>query len=583
MKIGIIKNLGLVICLFIWHSTSLKAEINSYDEFIKAVLQLIKQLPKSKPTPIAKKEPTIATNEKLATPITKKPPYLKISNQGKNSLFEISRTLYYHEMQQINKLPDNFGINENNVRIIDLESVLNYLEKYLGKNRIQYYKNIAEDSHKLLDELGKFFEEYPIRIVTDNWEEETSIKSCDTKEVHDKNKKKCIDHLMTNIKNSIDNKSIRHHLVTFIAVNEFRKLDPSHSLSFSFADNMQPMVRRNNTITSTFDRDMNLLVKELSSTSDIELNFPKNINSNRFESLIFIEEFSNTSIQNYSLGLGISKKPFNPMFHEFGHFWYIFLKSKVINSYTSHYCCFENFSSSKFLKKMFPLCENHIFSASDIAEIISKNYHNNLQAFRKYIDVLLNSSSADINVSSDDIISPEDLDKAFKASAYERNSVIADIFNSIIHCYIWGNNIEIAQVLGFVKIDGILFINRMSDFDYSVSNEDPFSITYKAGFDSELGRIHGMNSDLAYKKFNEAYQKESNHHKKLILQAILRIKELRNKGIETIIPSENTLKAMFILHGKNFDDYAMQIKSKRNKPEPGPQIHKNSLIMHRIH
>jgi hypothetical protein len=34
-------------------------------------------------------------------------------------------------------------------------------------------------------------------------------------------------------------------------------------------------------------------------------------------------------------------------------------------------------------------------------------------------------------------------------------------------------------------------------------------------------------------------------------------------GIETIIPSENALRAMFVLHGKDYDDYKNEIHDRK--------------------
>jgi hypothetical protein len=457
----------------------------------------------------------------------------QINNIHHSKIFiKLSRKLTDLEIKQIYALPNNFNLSKDNVRIIDLDSILNGLKKYIGANRFEHYKNLSKpnSNDKFLSELKQFFENQPFQeFPTDPDNNEASDPSSgqyipigpEPKGKHDENKTKNINNLMNLAKNLIDNEPARHSLVVFMALHEFNDIltkssaalgllssdkTDYHMVRFYFAQNMDCRVNTNNYYGNTIFLDF------LTTNKSGFCTLPK---------------FSDNTKIDYFTGLSfVSDKKFTTMFHEFGHSWYVWLSSIITKITNEDLISFEKFRSSEFLCALFPMCKNLLFSKEDIKDIITNDCKGNENDFintymKNIIDKLKCFDDKPLNISENLTL--------LNAAAYNK---------------IWSNPNEIAQVLGLDKMGNIIFVNRLSDFDYSVADGLPFRAAYYCSPKVVLVESHKL-------KFQDMQITVKNFYSRLLTK----IKKLRDHGIETIIPSENALRALFILHGKDFDAY----------------------------
>lgn len=523
-----------------------------------------------------------------------------------NSLMKVSRKLNTEEINQISNLPNSFGLNEYNVRIIDYESVLNAFNEELGKGRVEYYKALATDANNQAwtHELQMFFlnteellkkleekeanknkykpepgkakddsaldqQEYQAPSVAKDSKSSKSSKDYSgipdsilkttegtvTFSKEDKSNPnkysiriKCIKQMMEEINSDRikNNDVLRQHFVTFLAINKLRsELDENYKLNFIFSDNPSALVTKSKT-------DINLNHSDI--YCDRMLTYP---------------EFSDNSQLNIFLGLSPFTSYFSAMPHEFGHAWYVYLiQSFCGKSYAKHIDklrkCFHGLKSSTFLKNMFPIVDN--FVGDDMLNVISslKTSNNSSKSLCYWCK----------NIWAESNLSTEDINIFINKNPYD----CRDILNTMCYNYIFGSSAEMAQVLGLATAknesrETIIFVNRLSDFDYDVYNDYPFRAVYAVNNPNHCIKDATM-TDKKIKKiknFVDNFKNDLENQKTIKKQGqvgkyfhrytLLRIKELRDQGIETIIPSENAMKMFFALHGKDLDDY----RKKRNE------------------
>jgi hypothetical protein len=464
-----------------------------------------------------------------------------LSVYNENIMLEISRKLTFDEIQQINALPNRFDLNTYNIRIIDLDSILNGLKKYIGNKRVEYYKNLSllENRDELLKKLRQFlekqpFQEFSIDFFAYNASDIIPI-SADTKQKHDEYKKRDIGYLINMASELINNEPARHSLIVFMAMHKFRSFitksmgnmnllrtneSKKHMVRFYFAENMSCGA-----------------VPRTGHGSDIFLDF---LIPNKYI-LSTLPEFSNDTKIDYFVGTSpfIDEK-FTAMLHEFGHSWYIYFDELSRYKKKNTISTFEDFMQIKFLREIFPMCKNPLFYKKDLTDII----YNECNGYKpKFIKKYIENATAKL--------------KRFHYENLENIKNLA-ILNGLAYHEIWSYPHEIAQVLGLDKFEDIILINRLSDFDYSVHEGVPFRAVYYCSNKNDLIKSpkEPYRLKIPYNIYNN-----SNLHTHILTK----IKKLRDRGIETILPSEDALRALFVLHGKDLDVYRNKIYRNKSK------------------
>ncbi|MDR0351203.1 MAG: hypothetical protein LBH49_00955 [Puniceicoccales bacterium] len=483
-------------------------------------------------------------------------------------LMLLSRELTTKERAQINGLPNGSIVDCNNTRIMDLDSILYGLKRYIGEDRARYYKNISliENKKKFLAELKNFFEKQPFQEFSTDPNAADATKHIpigpEPEDVHNKNKTDHIAALMELAGRLEDNEPARHSLVVFIAMHEFRDIIAKsiaalkklgtdktdyHMVRFYFANNMDCRASTND-----------------SHGNDIFLDF---LTKSKY-TFHTLPIFHDNALVDYFVGTAsFTDEKFSAMFHEFGHSWYVYLRVYLNENDTyndlKNLPSFENFKSSKLLREIFPMCKNPIFSKDDIENIIANEFKGNENGFiREYMKDAINKifSKNCMNSIMKNVIPKDNKNNEKKymedcmrkiidyiGSKFYKNTSRIDcmlnLLNAAAYNKIWSNAHEIAQVLGLDKIGNTVFINRLSDFDYSVVAKLPFRTAYYSGNAAYLVNPSTQKNIKQFKFLN------------LTTRTLTRIKELRDKNIETILPSENALRLLFVLHGRDFDDY----------------------------
>jgi hypothetical protein len=100
------------------------------------------------------------------------------------------------------------GFNGDNVKVIDFNSVLDFLAKELGPSHIDYYKRFLENKNELLKELGARFQKVSASQEVD--------------------KNRYIEELMKENKVKIEIRQIRLLLIICLAINEFIEANQKH-------------------------------------------------------------------------------------------------------------------------------------------------------------------------------------------------------------------------------------------------------------------------------------------------------------------------------------------------------------------
>jgi hypothetical protein len=436
-------------------------------------------------------------------------------------LIKFSRELTEPEIKQIDALPNNFNLSKDNVRIIDLDSILNGLKEYIGANQCGYYKNLPNpnSNNKLLSKLKQFFElkQSCKSDPTPNSEKLAESNNLNPKPESSNN----INPLMTFVNKLVHNQPAKHMLVAFMAINKFQSLinESRKNLNLPPKDEIKKYI---NCEASPKDwQKNNNFLDFIGEENNIFFVLQEFFNSKRIHVFLGLPFLISTAAFKYNKYIS--------MYHKFGHFLYAWLYSISQNNDHDDLTAFENFKLSEFLCEIFPMCKSHLFDQKDLNEIITNDYKGNENDFtntyvKNIIDGLKNFHGKNFNISENLTL--------FNAAAYNK---------------IWSNHYETAQILGLDKIGDTIFVNRLSDFDYSVAANHPFRMIYYwilKKSTTELNELKPKNFDTLL---------------------LTKIKKLREQGIETIIPSENALKALFVLHGKDLEVYKNRIKEIEEK------------------
>ncbi|MDR0351497.1 MAG: hypothetical protein LBH49_02515 [Puniceicoccales bacterium] len=94
--------------------------------------------------------------------------YDNILNITKKIMDRISRPITQNDLPKNTNIPAKFNITSNNVRIIDIDSILDALSDDLGKANVNYYKSLKNNNYYLFPTLEEFLKMQPF-CVKDNY------------------------------------------------------------------------------------------------------------------------------------------------------------------------------------------------------------------------------------------------------------------------------------------------------------------------------------------------------------------------------------------------------------------------------